>query len=512
MALLTLLPGAGRAADTAAPAALWVRDGRLTRQALELLAIMRRAADFGLAPGDFSNVTALDDADADPGDPRQMDARLSTAALRLVQQLHQGRVDPSLAGYALRRHRPPIDGADALRRLAAATDVGLELQTFEPKSAQYHELERVLARYRRISAEQPSFAAAAAAGAAVRPGEAFADAGLLRRWLAELGDLADPPAGTTPDDRYDPDLSAAVARFQKRHGLTPDGILGKKTLSALAVPLARRIRQIELTLERWRWLPDLAPPAVIVNVPQYVLYALRDPSHPAADGSPVLRIPVIVGQTLRQTPIFDSAIQAVVFRPYWNVPESIVHDEILPAIARDGTYLARHELDIVRGDGDAAQVLPVTPGAIAALRAGRAGLRQRPGPNNSLGLIKFELPNPYSVYLHSTPEMGLFAREQRALSHGCIRVSDASALATYLLSETPGDWSAGAIETATCGPDNLTVRLARPVPIFILYGTAVIDADGSVMFFDDVYGYDGLLDALLEGRTTPFAGRSAGTR
>jgi murein L,D-transpeptidase YcbB/YkuD len=156
-------------------------------------------------------------------------------------------------------------------------------------------------------------------------------------------------------------------------------------------------------------------------------------------------------------------------------------------------------MEIVRGTGDDAEVLPANAASVAALRAGKARLRQRPGAANALGLIKFVLPNPYAVYLHSTPEKSLFSRERRALSHGCIRVSDAAGLAAYLLRNTPGDWNADAIEAATCADKTLTVRLATPVPVFILYGTVVIDPDGAALFFEDVYGYDRRLEAMLAG-------------
>jgi murein L,D-transpeptidase YcbB/YkuD len=196
------------------------------------------------------------------------------------------------------------------------------------------------------------------------------------------------------------------------------------------------------------------------------------------------------------TPVFDSRIEAVVFRPWWEVPRDITRQEILPLVERDPGYLARHDMEIVRGGGETPVVLPADATGIAALRAGRARLRQRPGPRNSLGLIKFVLPNRHAVYLHSTPEAALFASARRAYSHGCIRVSDPTALAAYLLRGTPGNWTVDAIEAATCASETLTVRLAKPVPVYILYGTAVADG-GQVLFFEDVYGYDRKLAALL---------------
>lgn len=480
------------AANAATPAPRWVIDGQLTAQARALVDALHRVGNYGLEPLDYSSELAIIKSSDPRADGAKVEAALDVGVTRLVRELHQGRVDPRAAGYSLTRQRQALDADAAMRRLSTARDPLALLATFEPQAPQYRALLRELARYRRMRTDLSSLPPTPT----LRPGMSYAGAAKLRWLLADLGDTP-PPADSDYDDGiYDDDLAAAVASFQRRHGLKDDGWLGRRTFAALTVPLPRRARQIELTIERWRWLPDLRAPAVIVNVPQYMLYALTDPAK-TPDGVAALRIPVIVGQAARQTPIFDSAIESVVFRPYWDVPASIVREELLPLIAADPHYLARHEMEIVRGEGDAAQVLEAGAGATAELRAGRARLRQRPGPQNALGLIKFVSPNPYSVYLHSTPERALFARERRTLSHGCIRVSDASALAAYLLADTAGDWSADAIEAATCARETRKVPLARPVPVFILYGTVVVDLDGSVLFFDDVYGYDRRLESLL---------------
>ncbi len=491
-AILAVLVCAGTHADE--QALLWVKQDRLTRQAEDLLLAMQRAQDFGLSARDFDSSRVSIEALRESRDSRALDERVTAAASRLIRELHEGRVDPHAAGYELTRGRAPLDLPDALRRIATASDMAAVLADFEPQSSQYRALKQMLARYRRIPADLSALPALSRRS--VQPGDLYDGSSRLSRLLAAFGDAPMIDEAGASDSLYDANLAAALARFQQRHGLEADGVLGRKTLAALAVPVSSRIRQIELTMERWRWLPDIVPPAIIVNVPQYVLYALPRPRDTSVDSAPA-RIPVIVGMSARQTPIFDSAIESVIFRPYWNVPASILRQELLPLIVRDEGYLARHDLEIVRGAGDDATVLPDDGASIAALRAGRARLRQRPGPNNALGLIKFVLPNPYSVYLHSTPEAQLFARERRALSHGCIRVSDASALAQYLLEDTEGRWDAAAIEAASCATRTFTVRLATPVPVFILYGTVVVDSDGRALFFDDVYGYDHRLDALL---------------
>jgi murein L,D-transpeptidase YcbB/YkuD len=499
-ALISILIVLGPVGDIAAESGvqtLWVQHGRLTQSATEVLNALRHVESFGLDPRDFTDsLAAIDSQVGKPADAAQLDGLMSTAALRLIEQLHYGRVDPQAAGYQLHHRRAPLDNPGALRSVATSAHPLDVLATFEPQGAQYRALKQVLAQYRLIRTDLTSLPVPERSP--VRAGDTYAGAEKLRWLLAELGDGRAPRENGAVESTYDMDQAAAVAHFQRRHGLEADGVIGPRTFVALTVPMARRIRQIELTLERWRWLPDIRPPAVIVNVPQFMLYALPERADRSADTG-ALKIPVIVGQSAQQTPIFDSAIESIIFRPYWNVPRSILRKELLPLISRDFGYLARHDMEIVHGDGDDARVLPANAASVAELRAGGARLRQLPGPTNALGLIKFVLPNEFSVYLHSTPESQLFSRDRRAFSHGCIRVSDARALAAYLLKDTPGDWNADAIEAATCADKTFTVRLARPVPVFILYGTAVIDADGAALFFDDVYGYDRRLEALLTG-------------
>jgi murein L,D-transpeptidase YcbB/YkuD len=377
-------------------------------------------------------------------------------------------------------------------RLATETDVAAVLAQVEPQYEQYRALKRALARYRELP---PLPALAPLSSRVVEPGDPYPDAGNLRNILGALeGARFAPPESASI---YDEALSSAVRQFQEHHGLQADGRLGARTFAALTRPIEDRVRQVELTLERYRWLPDIRAPAVIVNVPQFMLYTL-----PTTTGGSVVRMPVVVGKSAQRTPIFDSAIHSVVFRPYWNVPTSITRNELLPLIAKDPGYLDRNEMEIVRGNGAIVTLLGTDAAAIAELKAGRARVRQRPGPQNALGLIKFELPNPYDVYLHSTPQLELFSRERRAFSHGCVRVSDASALAIYLLADTPGDWGPDAIEAATCeAAKTSTVRLSRPVPVFVLYVSVVVDRDGAVLFFDDVYGHDRELLAMLARRS-----------
>jgi murein L,D-transpeptidase YcbB/YkuD len=195
--------------------------------------------------------------------------------------------------------------------------------------------------------------------------------------------------------------------------------------------------------------------------------------------------------------VFAAEMKYVIFRPYWDIPFSIMEHEMLPAIRANPDYLRREHLEIVRGSSDSAAVLPPTTDNIKALASGTLRLRQQPGADNALGLIKFMLPNPHNVYLHSTPAARLFSQSRRAFSHGCIRVSDPVGLAAYVLHNAPGNWTQETIAAAMNGTFTRRVNLANPIPIMILYGTALATEDGPVMFFEDIYGHDRRLEELL---------------
>jgi murein L,D-transpeptidase YcbB/YkuD len=287
-----------------------------------------------------------------------------------------------------------------------------------------------------------------------------------------------------------------VRSFQQRHGLAPDGVLGKSTLTALQTPLAQRIRQISLTLERWRWLNPFKTPPIIVNIPQFQLFAFRTTEDRVAD---ILQMNVIVGRTFQhtQTPVFERDMRYVVLRPYWDVPYSITKNEMLPKIRANPRYLAAQHLEIVNGQNDSSPVVPPTPENLELLAAGKLRLRQQPGEDNALGLAKFMFPNSYNVYLHSTPAHRLFQESVRAFSHGCIRVADPLALATLVLQDAPGDWTREKIQAAMNGTGTIRVNLTRPINVLILYATALATEAGPVLFFDDIYGYDKKLERQL---------------
>ncbi len=287
-------------------------------------------------------------------------------------------------------------------------------------------------------------------------------------------------------------LEQALSRYR----LLASGEAVPTKVELKTAPYGKRIRQIELTLERWRWLPAFNSPPIIVNIPQFRLFAFRSTEDRKAE---ILQMDVIVGKTYPKlrTPVFAADLKYVIFRPYWDVPYSITQKEMLRDIRTKPDFLNREHLQLVDGPGDSSPVVAPTPENLQALAAGKLRLRQQPGADNALGLIKFMMPNPYNVYLHSTPAHRLFSRSQRTFSHGCIRVSDPVALAEYVLRNAADNWTTESIVAAMNGPDNVRVNLRTPIRVLILYGTALATEDGAVMFFNDIYGHDRKLETLL---------------
>ncbi len=489
--------------------AVWADgSGRPDGDARDARDLLNAAADEGLDPADYyleplKRLMALlaTESPASLKDRARFDVTLSAGMLRYFHNVHLGQIDPRTIG--LRFDPPTVDPHDfvALLRSALAEHRVRETAA-ELKSpwAQYDAMRAMLARYRTLAADA-ALETPPPLAATVHPGESYDGVGSLYRRLLAFGDL---PAGTPPPSdpaRYDGSLVDGVKRFQVRHGIDPDGVIGARTFAALRVPLSWRVRQIELALERLRWLPDLnGQRLIIINIPMFRLWAW--------DSLPPSRVPsfgmnVIVGRALNtRTPVFIETLRDIEFRPYWNVPRSIVRNETLPAIERDPDYLRRQQMEIVRGNGDNAVPEGVTAEAIAELRQGTARVRQRPGPGNALGLVKFVFPNEENVYIHGTPAQELFARNRRDFSHGCVRAEDPIALATWVLADQP-EWTRERIVAATEGASTVRVNLADPVQVILFYSTAaVIPENGMMGFADDIYGQDALLDRALAARSS----------
>ncbi len=483
-------------------APLWTTgDGEPMPAVDAVLARLRRASDEGLDPWAYRAAELSREAralaDTRPSDARAagFDVAVTAVTAAYLHDLHVGRVDPRAIGFHMSAPPDEHDFPALVGRAAAEGRLAAAAEDLTPTLGVYRALRTALARYRAL-ADDDSIAAPPPARASVRPGEAYAGVAALHRLLVAVGDL---PADTpSPGDGalYQGAVVEGVARFQARHGLEPDGVLGRGTQQALGVPLRQRVRQIELALERLRWLPHLKPGRLLaVNIPMFQVWGL-DSTTPGT--VPAFESRVIVGRALdTETPVFVDEMQEVIFRPYWNVPPSILRNEILPAIARNSGYLAREDMEIVDGQGDDARPVRQTPASLAELAQGRLRVRQRPGPDNALGLVKFVFPNDDNIYMHGTPAMQLFARARRDFSHGCIRVEGADALAAWVLKTDP-TWSTERITAAMQGASQLRVPLTEPIQVVLFYITAaVLPQDGAVHFAADIYRHDARLDQAL---------------
>ena len=476
---------------------LWVDERAYpTAAAGEAVRLLAAAADEGLDPAAYeaSALTHLAmslGGHAAPLDVARFELTASAALLRYLRHLHAGRVDPREIGFRL---HVPGDDHDYAAAVAAASGghVRRTAETFMPQIGAYRDLRAALARYRRLAAD-PSLSPPPATRRPVHPGTEYAGAAELRRLLHALGDLPPETATSPRGGRYEGVLVEGVRRFQARHGLTADGVIGAVTSAALHTPLGWRVRQIELGLERLRWLPHAdRQRLVLVNIPMFRLWAW-DSVPPL--GPPALTTDVIVGRALStQTPVFTAALREVIFRPAWNVPASIVRNEIVPSVRRDPGYLGAHDMEIiVPATG---RVVPSTPDNIA--RLGRDyGVRQRPGPRNSLGLVKFMFPNHESVYMHDSPATALFSRSRRDFSHGCVRVRDPVALAEWALAGREG-WDRDRIGSSMLAAQTVHVTLARETLVVLFYTTALVSPDDSrLRFAEDIYRHDRRLDSAL---------------
>lgn len=464
-------------------APLWLDGPDMTRPGRAALGELLAAASHGLDPTDY-NGWALDSmagrlgrARASALDLARLDLLLSLSMCRYLEDLHTGR-----AGFFpfARRAAEPVNWVAALEQGVAGDSIPRLVEASEPRLTQYRNLRLLLARYRTLAAD--STVPVVPSGSVVLPGQPYADAEVLRRRLRLEGDL------------LDDSLATALRRFQLRHGLRADGRLGPLTLAELNTPLAHRVHQIELALERLRWLPRLsAHPFVVVNIPAFQLFAFDSAG---GAGTPSLTMKVVVGKAMdTRTPMLFERMRYVEFRPYWNVPRSILLAEMLPQIRRHPEYLQRHDMEVVTGEGRTLGD-SVSPEILRRLAKGELGVRQSPGPSNALGLVKFAFPNAAGVYMHGTPETELFSQARRDFSHGCIRVEDPAALAAWVLRFQEG-WPPERIAAAMEGTATVRVPLARTLNVAVYYTTVVATPEGAPQFYPDIYGRDAALTELL---------------
>lgn len=488
----------------------WFRNHELVPQAKTMLSVINKAADEGLDPKDYK-VKDFDklfaDLEAAQSDStkrnaleKEIDVALSGTYFNWASDFYRGTVSPrEVKSIDWRVKRNKIKLHKALMTILQERESTYPYYEFEPLHAEYNALKKALADYRAVQRNGgwPTIPA----GTKLKPGGTSPAVTALRQRL--LGGKSDPAAtpvqpvanngasastaapAAAPAPVYEGELVEAVKAFQTQNGLKPDGVVGGETLRLLNVPLASRIDQIMLNMERWRWIPKrFEPNYLLVNIPDYKLHVIEDSKE-------VMTMRVIVGKTLNATPVFSDKMEYVVLSPYWNVPMSIIQKELAPKLANDPSYLDHLDMEVVKGYG--AKAVPIDPGTIDWANVNQKNfkytLRRRPGPKNDLGEVKFIFPNSDDIYLHDTPNDQLFNQTKRGFSHGCVRVEEPIKLAEYLLRNKAG-WDRQTIMDTIQARREKYVTLDEKLPVYLVYFTAWVDDAGNVNFRDDIYGHD----------------------
>ena len=485
---------------------LWFFGDRPNPQALEAIEILQAAASEGLNPQDYDAVVlssavllAQQTATATPLARQQLDAAITKAMQRYLSDLQIGRIEPR----QIHADFTPVqrDTSDIPHQLRLAVDgkrLSDAVQQIASQLPMARPLREALASYRALETDTAwQTPLPLPDKGKLEPGQQYPALAELVRRLQVMGDLD----SALPAARlYEGPLVDALERFQQRHGLDRDGVLGRLTLAQLNVTPGQRAHQIALTLERLRWTPyQQAPRMVVVNLPEFMLRAYE-----VDQGRVQIRLAmkISVGKALdTRTPLFDEDMRYIEFSPYWNVPRSIASRELVPRLRSDPAHFADQGFEFVTRQGLVVDTLSTTQ--LDAVMAGQSRIRQRPGPKNALGDIKFVLPNNGNIYLHHTPAVGQFSRTRRDLSHGCIRVEEPVALARFVLRDE-SEWTEDRIREAMQSGTSRTIRLKQPLAVLIAYSTVVFK-QGMVHFFADLYGHDALLDQTLRARSATLA-------
>lgn len=498
-----VLPAFYRARD-GKPA--WIDDALALTDAAAFLDALRLVAGDGLEPANY-HLAALESLLAETRADRRkspqrvrpetladLEMLLTDSFLLCGSHLVHGQVDPETIQSEWFIQGRVEDLTAALEKGLRAGDVPGALASLRPAHAVYAGLRQALRDLSGLAAAGgwPGFPA----GPKLVAGDRDPRVGALRTILAATGDHS-PAAPPLDPELFDSELERSVEAFQRRHGLEPDGVVGAGTAAALDVPAARRLEQVRANLERWRWIaPDLGESFVLVNVADFRLGVVED-------GREVVSMAAVVGTAYRRTPDFSGRMSYLEINPTWTVPPKLIREDILPKVRKDPDYLKRKGFRVFSDWSAGAS--EIDPGSVdwAGLDGASAPFkfRQDPGPQNSLGRIKFMFPNKFDVYLHDTPERWLFGRAQRDHSSGCIRVERPVDLAEYVLRGDPA-WTRETILEAIESGETRVVHLRRPLNVHLLYWTAWLDGDGRIQFRNDIYLRDAALSRALEERAS----------
>jgi L,D-transpeptidase YcbB len=471
----------------------WFKEDKVVPQANTFIGVAKKAYREGLDPNDYKikdfnqMLTRYEQSDKKDSARYQLkqeiDVALTASYMNYASDFYRGIVNWKKLDnieWSVRKNKIKLN--KALETILQERDSRYPYYQFEPLHVEYDRLRTALQQYRDIrkAGGWPKIEGVTI----LKLGDSSTVVPLLRKRL-----LPQSRWNVTGPNQFvlDQELAEAIKDFQARHGMKPDGTLGPKTLKFMNVPIDDRIDQIIINMERWRWVPKpkkFEEKHIFVNIPEFMLYA-RD------QGKKVLEMRVIVGKTMNSTPIFSDKLEYIVFSPYWNVPASIVVNEMKPKLMNDPDWLDRMDMELLNGFGKNAQ--PISPYEVDWATVDEKNfkylIRQRPGPDNPLGDIKFIFPNEHEVYLHHTASESLFDQTQRGFSHGCVRVEKPVELAKFLLSDQP-QWDETRILEAMHAGTEKYLNLKAKVPVYIVYFTAWVDEKGGVHFRDDIYGHD----------------------
>lgn len=474
----------------------WIEDGRPDQRAADILAVLEEAPLHGLEPARYfvDKIQKYWDSKDTVGLVR-LDILLTMGMLLYLADQREGRIEPREIDPKLFASARDVEmDFQTLKKMALeAPDMKAFLEQQAPPFPQYAELQTVLAEYREFAAKGGW--SPIPPGETLKPGMEDQRVKLIRKRMAVTGELS---SENMDSAIFDSELEAAVKQFQERHHLKADGTVGEQTLAAMNIPVTARIEQIILNMERYRWLNR--------SLARNRLVAVNIASFRALAGKPDkfdLIMPVIVGKQYHKTPVFSDTIKYVVINPYWNLTTNIARNETLPKLKKDPHYLEKHNMRIFQGwEADAPELDATTIdwSKISKKDMGRYRIRQDPGPNNALGTLKIVFPNKYNVYLHDTPAHGLFEKDQRAFSHGCVRLSQPVEMAAWVLGGEEKGWSPARIKEIIATGKRQVVVPDEPAAVYILYRTVGIKPeDRNLYFYNDIYGRDKLLAKALFG-------------
>ncbi|MGR8930661.1 MAG: L,D-transpeptidase family protein [Gammaproteobacteria bacterium] len=469
---------------------IWLTANRSEKNLQDLSALLNNAGADGLNPENYdaNRLKAWTECKSpDRNAPANCDVALTVFLVRYLHDLREGRVSPrDIQTSAHIAPKPSLDIAGLLLQHLSNETLTELASEFEPKNTQYQRLKEILDSLQRLASR--SGLEKFKPDTALLPGDKHPQIPILRQYLIAMGELNG--SNDMADQVYSNDLVTAVKKFQHESALKADGAINPATVSLINQAPTERIAQIELAMERARWIPDITDgPMILVNIPAFELWAIDSFNDPKP-----LKMKVIVGKAPgNQTPLLWEEMKYLEFMPYWNIPRTIFQKEILPKMAKNKDYLASQNIELVR------HRLNEKQGGVSYIRA-----RQRPGKKNPLGRVKFVFPNTADVYLHDTPGKGAFNRQRRDLSHGCVRVSEPERLAEFVLGNQKG-WNKESIEQAMSAPKSRRVTLKHSVPVLFYYGTTFVDPENQLRIYPDVYGLDEQMKKLLQDTKTATA-------